>query len=309
MKFLIKLLSGLFVGTFFVLWLYKSIDIHKLISMSKTLDFKMIGFSMGFYGCALLSRIFRWKKLLGAPLKLRQVGAALLVGYAMNVILPARLGELFRANICKTWYGIPRSNAFASIVLERIADGITVLFCLVLGLISLNALQAEMIGMLIGGSVLFGSALLGVIFLKKIPIHSIFHRFPKIQSKVLNVQSAFGNLPRKKILSLVPMSLFVWTFEGLSLWAMVQATGCSMTFLGTALLIGAVSLSTLLPSPPGFLGTMQFAFAIALSSVGFSTESGVLAATLTQIFLIGSLALFGVILYAAISLKNRLKTA
>jgi uncharacterized membrane protein YbhN (UPF0104 family) len=105
------------------------------------------------------------------------------------------------------------------------------------------------------------------------------------------------------------MSLAVWTFEGLSLWAMVQATGCTLDFLGTALLIGTVSLSTLLPSPPGFLGTMQFAFAIALKSLGFSTESGVLAATITQILLIGVLALFGVILYAAISLKNRLKTA
>ena len=67
----------------------------------------------------------------------------------------------------------------------------------------------------------------------------------------------------------------------------------------TLLVIGVVSLSTLLPSPPGFLGTLQFAFAIAVSTFGYSWSQGIAAATVTQVFLLGSLVAIGLALLLA----------
>ncbi len=305
-----KIFLGLAIGFFFCLWLYKNMDLNHLLSMSHSLKFHYLLLSFAFYGSALCSRIFRWKKLLSPPLSFRQVATTLIVGYAMNVILPARLGEFFRANLCKLWYSIPRSSAFATIILERTADGITVLFCLLLGLLSLRKAGqgAEMLPMLVGGCFLFGTALLGVVFFKKLNLESSLKRFPRIQKKCLSLQLGFRNLPPNVGRQLFPMSLLIWVFEGLSLWALVKAIGCGLAPLQIALLIGSVSLSTLIPSPPGFLGTMQFAFAIVLQACGFSTESGVLAATVFQIFLIGLLTIVGVTLYLWISLKKRVAT-
>ena len=65
------------------------------------------------------------------------------------------------------------------------------------------------------------------------------------------------------------------------------------------LVIGVVSLSTLLPSPPGFLGTMQFAFAIAVSTFGYSWSQGIAAATVSQVFLLGSMVAVGLALLLA----------
>ena len=65
------------------------------------------------------------------------------------------------------------------------------------------------------------------------------------------------------------------------------------------LVIGVVSLSTLLPSPPGFLGTMQFAFAIAVSTFGYSWSQGIAAATVNQVFLLGSMVAIGLALLLA----------
>ena len=67
----------------------------------------------------------------------------------------------------------------------------------------------------------------------------------------------------------------------------------------TSLVIGVVSLSTLLPSPPGFLGTMQFAFAIAVSTFGYSWSQGIAAATVSQVFLLGSMVAVGLALLLA----------
>ena len=55
---------------------------------------------------------------------------------------------------------------------------------------------------------------------------------------------------------------------------------------------------TILPSPPGFVGTMQFAYVIAVQAFGYSSSQGIVAATANQIFLIGSMVAVGLVLLA-----------
>jgi hypothetical protein len=45
------------------------------------------------------------------------VARALLVGYGLNAIMPARLGELFRAEFFKKTYGLSRVWGLTSIVI------------------------------------------------------------------------------------------------------------------------------------------------------------------------------------------------
>ena len=59
---------------------------------------------------------------------------SLLVGYGVNTLLPARLGELFRAEFFKRSYGVTRSVGLASVALERLLDGVIVVACLAAGL-------------------------------------------------------------------------------------------------------------------------------------------------------------------------------
>jgi hypothetical protein len=52
--------------------------------------------------------------------------------------MPARLGELFRAEFFKTTFGLSRSWGLSSIVIERLFDGMTVICCSVLARCSLR---------------------------------------------------------------------------------------------------------------------------------------------------------------------------
>ncbi len=308
-RFLIKLLISFGIGFFFIWWVFRNVEISEVRELRSQVDPYAVFAAIASYASAIALRIYRWKKLLSpfASLTFWQIGRALIVGHAMNIILPARLGEFFRVNICKSWYSVPRSAALATVVWERVADGMIVVSCLIMGAVFLSDFrtQREIQGLMCGGTAIFASAAFGLFILRKISIDRFFTRWPSLSTRIHIFQKGVQDLPFSALAQMMGLSLLIWSFEGLSLWALVKASGTTLHAMHTSLLIGVVSLSTLLPSPPGFLGTMQFAFAIALLAAGSTASVGVLAATMNQIFLLGSLTLFGTIVLCWVSVKNK----
>ena len=74
--------------------------------------------------------------------------------------------------------------------------------------------------------------------------------------------------------------------DALSLWLIVKAVGLGLGFADSLVLLGAASLSTLLPSGPAFLGTLQFAYALTIEFAGAPRVVGIVAATLSQLCLL-----------------------
>jgi hypothetical protein len=70
------------------------------------------------------------------------------------------------------------------------------------------------------------------------------------------------------------------------------------------LAVAAGSLSTLIPSAPGFLGSYQFAYVIALELVGIDATLAAVAGTSVVLYLIGSVTLLGLLLLAADGLRG-----
>ncbi len=308
-RFFIRLFAGIAIGFFFIWWVLQNVQIDEVKILISQVSFLFIFLAMSCYAMAIILRIYRWKLLLlpFVPLNFWQVGSALITGYAMNIILPARLGELFRVNICKTWYSVPRSAVLASVVWERVSDGVIVVSCLFIGAIFLGStyVKPEVQGLMLSGVFIFGSAILGLFFLRKVPLNHLLKRWPSLFARASVFQKGVRDLSLPALAQMMGLGILVWFFEGISLWSIVGAAGASLSLVNTCLLVGIVSLCTLLPSPPGFLGTMQFAFAIALLTAGHTASVGILAATLTQLFLLGALASFGILIYSWISLKNR----
>ena len=89
------------------------------------------------YVVALVWRCFRWQVIL-QPLghfSVRRLWPVMVVGYAANNILPVRLGELVRAYYLEVREGTSKSSAVATIVVERVFDGLALLF--LVGVVSL----------------------------------------------------------------------------------------------------------------------------------------------------------------------------
>jgi hypothetical protein len=80
------------------------------------------------------------------------------------------------------------------------------------------------------------------------------------------------------------------------IWFVLASLNVVLMPLQLALVMGIVSLSTLMPAAPGYLGTLQFAFVIGVTSFGFTSVQGLFAATVCQAFLLMPLTLCGVLL-------------
>jgi uncharacterized protein (TIRG00374 family) len=253
------------------------------------------------YYLALAVRAFRWWLVLRpiVGLSLPQASVALLVGYAVNVLLPVRLGELFRADFCRRQYGVPRTKVLGSIMIERFTDGVTVLVALAIGIaaIGTDSEFAPLVASLISaGSVVFAALGVALYILGSGVAERLTRRIPAVSTRFFALAESLATVRSQRMISVLAASFVVWLFDGAAMWGVLVACGVRLDVLAMCLAVGVVSLSTLLPSPPGFLGTMQFAFAIAASTFGYSWSQGIAAATINQVFLLGSMVVIGLAL-------------
>jgi hypothetical protein len=251
--------------------------------------------AMLIYAVNLALRAWRWQVILRpvAAIPYPIVARALLVGYGLNAVMPARLGELFRAEFFKKTFGLSRVWGLTSIVIERLFDGITVICCLGFGLLFAAAARPNaglLINVLVTGGVLFGAVLVAAVYLSGSVMSRIVRRFPGFSVQMAMVQQGFEILRTWRTLEVVAITLIIYVPDALSLWFLVKAVGLTLGFADTLVLLGAASLSTLVPSGPAFLGTLQFAYALVIEFAGGNRALGIAAATLAQLCLLLPLA-------------------
>src|SRR5258706_258627 len=85
----------------------------------------------------VLIRAWKWQVLL-EPIKrcsFLTLNSATLIGLFANTVLPARAGEFVRAYAGARMERIPYSTSFATVVVDRLLDGLTVSAIFVLALV------------------------------------------------------------------------------------------------------------------------------------------------------------------------------
>ncbi|MEB3356648.1 MAG: lysylphosphatidylglycerol synthase transmembrane domain-containing protein [Synechococcales bacterium] len=258
-----------------------------------------LALAIALYGIDLSIRTRRWQQLLQAvkPLSFRATGMALLVGYAMNNLLPARLGELVRANFTGQRYQISRTAVIGSIAIERSLDGLIVVGCLILGRLFI-ARNAVLDRLTLAGVLLFVGIFVALWLTSRSSLPRLLNRIPRpIAARIQRFQEGLAGLQGSLLVRAIALSFLIWLFEGLALWAVLHSIDVGLGWQAMLVVIGVVSLSTLLPSPPGFVGTYQYAFAFIIGLLGHQPAQGIAAATATQIFLLGGVTAIGLALY------------
>lgn len=293
---LIQLVIGLACTLFFLAIAFYRVQLGAVSAALAGANPLWVAAAMLIYAGNLLLRAWRWKVILRpvAAIPYPIVARALLVGYGLNAIMPARLGELFRAEFFKKTFGLSRVWGLTSIVIERLFDGITVVCCLGVGLVSAAAAKPNtglLVNVLVTGGIVFGMVLLAAFYLSSSMTSRIVRRFPGLSVQMAMVQQGLQILRTWRILEVVTITAVIYVADASSLWFLVKALGLTLGFSDTLVLLGAASLSTLVPSGPAFLGTLQFAYALAIEFAGGARALGIAAATLAQLCLLLPLAL------------------
>jgi glycosyltransferase 2 family protein len=299
----IRGMLGLGIGAFF-LWLsFRQTSLAQVGAVLANTQWGWLAAAIVLYGANMMARTLRWHALLRNVkfLPLGSVGMALLIGYAANNILPARLGEIVRANFTGKRYNLSRTAIAGSILVERVLDGLVVVLCLAIG--RLFVADHPLLSLLtIVGTSLFVGIFVTLWLLSKGVKLKWLNRLPaKITSRMHSFTQGVGLGSKSGFGQAVTLSLLVWLLEGFTLWSILKAVGVSLNWHQMLSMIGVTSLSTLLPSAPGFVGTYQYSYTFTLKLFGYPSAQAIAAATAFQIFLFGGVTLVGAGLFTYLS--------
>ncbi len=247
--------------------------------------------------------LFYWLKAVRWSLLLSPVGrfwpikdllGPIMIGFAFNNILPARIGEVIRISVFAKRHQQSMAMATSTVVLERVFDGMAIVFYLAIGLLFVEGLDPRIrqgaLGFAVVACCIVAGALAYVIWtqpfirlfesvMKKLPL--IPHR---ITDKICGIleRGAIGLASLKDprlVILIVLISMIKWALNGalvlLSLWSF----GLPHYVPIAMVLLGAIAFGIALPSSPGYIGVMQAIF-IEVMKFFTSDQEGVFAASI-----------------------------
>ena len=281
-----------------LLLLLYQVDLSDLKDSLKDANYFLLAPSIAVYFVAVLFRAIRWQVLL-APIGVIPVGRlypVVIIGYMANNLLPVRLGELVRSYHLAHRESLNTSSALATIAVERVYDGLTLLafavlaapWLLLLGVFDATSDVSRTTGFIFLIAAILAFALLLAFFtlLGSSPafanrMEGWLNIFPAgIRPKIKGLFGTFVtglavlNSPTKH-LSLFIYSLPVWLLEGSMYFMLAYSFGIDDHFDSVGVLILVVllltatsNLATSVPSAIGGIGPFEIVAQQTLMALG-----------------------------------------
>jgi uncharacterized protein (TIRG00374 family) len=235
-------------------------------------------------GATYVVRALRWQYLLApiGPTHFSTAFRTTVIGFAATFLLPARAGEVIRPYLLARREGLNATAAFATIILERLLDLITVLllfawFVLTAAPDAVSGDPAQFARVKLGGLAAAGMALAGSAVLFTLAGHpermgrlalSVERVLPtRLAHAVARFVETFAQglavmrQPRRMVIALA-LSVPLWLAIAFGIWLTSQAFHITFpfqaSFLVTTLLVVGVAVPT-----PGAVGGFHLAYQIA----------------------------------------------
>jgi hypothetical protein len=226
----------------------------------------------------LFIRTVRWQWLLKpmGEVSFWPAYRAMTIGLAGNIILPARAGEFLRAYVLGRSTGLAKTGIFATLVIERILDGLTVLVFLMVSIIFGTSSEIIKQVAVAGFVVYMGLVIVLVIFvIKRHWADQIINKLlpQKWSEPALKLLDGFSSgldiIKNPRLLTYVSLlSLLTWLLVPLSFWAALLAFDFNthIPWQTPFIMVPMVALGLTVISTPGGVGLFQLAVTITLDA-------------------------------------------
>ena len=269
---------GLGISLFFVYWVVRGLNWASFWAAVKSAEYWWLIPGIGMYMLAVWARAWRWHYLLRPikPISTSKMFPIVCIGYMGNNIYPARAGEVLRAVILKRREGVPVSSALATVIVERVFDGVVMLSFVFLNLPELARINGDsgFVGDIQSLSVWGTGIFLGVLGLfllaamfpqvtARVGLQFIHHLTPRrLHEKIVGVMNKFLDglaslRSPANVLMVFVTSVVIWLFETGKYWFVMHAFDFEVSFFALMLMNGIANLATTLPSAPGNIGTFD----------------------------------------------------
>ncbi len=242
-------------------------------------------------------RTVRWQQLLryeGETLAFIPLWHATAIGFMANNVLPARAGEFARAYAAQRLTPVRFSTAFASIAVERVLDGITLVALLMIaiwagGFSSGTVVGGFTLGGIAQGAGVFFAGLLAVALwlvhwpgaAMRIASTLLYAVFPERWAAWL-ISTLKGMLSGLEALrsptrfaTIIFWSFVMWLVAAGSFWLGLIAFGIDAPWSAALLLQGLIAFGVAIPAAPGFFGTFEAVCRVSLALYGIDASLAV----------------------------------
>ena len=286
---------GILISIIFLYLSLRGFNLHLVIETIKSLNLWLLLAGSLLFVISHLVRSYRWKTMLRHYKNISYVHSlgSFFIGIFGNNIFPGRFGDLWRAVIIKERENIPRSLALASLLVERILDGIAILLfaAVIVKIVKAPGWVDEAIFYL--GILLAVGVILLFVFTEIYERHGK-HKTTKLAEIFGNVAKGFEIMRNPlTLLVLSLLTLVAWGFEGASFYVFLKAFNLSFHPSLPIAILFITNLVVSIPAAPGALGTFEYGIVLSLSLYGFEKSTALTVAIVMHALRYASGSLLG----------------
>jgi uncharacterized protein (TIRG00374 family) len=275
---------GFIISVGIIYLAFRGIDLRLLLENLKEANYLYLIPIVAIIFLSMALRAVRWGCLL-RPIKkigFHSLFEGMLISFMANNVLPVRMGEFVRAYIIGQSERISKSASFATVVVERLFDGFTIIGLLVV-VLTFVQLPAGNIpfkkGMLMGGYITM--AICGLAFVILVIIKTQTQWFLEIAlfftrpfsaklatrgtSSIQSFKEGLLSVESPHIMVIAFLySLLIWAIFTSSIYLMGLAFGIKLSISAAVMVLLAICLAIMIPSTPGYIGPYHAAVAYTL---------------------------------------------
>lgn len=286
---------GIAISAFFLYLAFRGQDFGEIRDSLRSVNLWWLIPAMAVYFVGVWLRAVRWTVLLkplNSEITSRAMLPTVIIGYMANNVLPLRAGELVRSYLVSRQYGVRKTSVLATIAVERIFDGFTMLGFMLVATVFVS-FTSELQHLALLAFIVFTVLLIGLFlltlggsFLDRL-LQLVLGPLPTaLADRVERMTESFlGGLAvlkrRRDLLSVASLSVLAWLCEASTYYLIAQGfKGPVQDVMGlgaTLMTTGVANMATLIPSSPGYIGQFEFGVRLVLNGALDVPESQALA--------------------------------
>ncbi|MCU0825086.1 MAG: flippase-like domain-containing protein [Leptospira sp.] len=289
-----KWLVGVLISGIAVYFLSRNFNINEFERLNGKINWYIVPLLFLSNLWAFVPFSIRWYYLLEKKISFRQSLTTSMIGVGLNMILPARGGDVVRLLMNKKDSELPLTHLFSRIFLEKVMDLAAVVLLGAIALFTMGLGQTKNLSLLFVSTAVIISMFVGLMIIKYAlePLRNLFHfLFGLIQKKSLYEQKfdhhliEFSNFLKGDKLT-IPLlySIPTWVFGyAVSYYLAGVLIGMPIRFPETLLFMFLGGLGVAIPSAPSGIGVFHAALISGFLILGRDPGEGLVYATVVHL--------------------------
>jgi uncharacterized protein (TIRG00374 family) len=255
-----------------------SIDLGQVWRALRACDYLWLIPGLTAFALGNVARALRWRSLFapGRRPRFLTVANAMMVGYFYNSILPARAGEAVRVLVLSRRSTVPPVEIVGTVVLERVYDVISILVIFFLAEPWLPHVSwfgaAAVAAIVLAGLIAAAATILALygdrplrLLLRPLRRFSFFSG-ARLDQVVDELTHGLGGLRNFRVaVEAFLWTILAWMLSALCAYLVSLSFHLHLPFASGVLVLVAIGLGMILPSPPAAIGVFEGAVLIALN--------------------------------------------